>query len=53
MTDKRFWMRNKYREAVDKYQSILEGKRLGESVEWGEALEHLIETHPVGRKLLR
>lgn len=53
LTDKRFWMRNKYREAVDKYQTILAGKRLGESVEWGDALEHLIETHPLARKLLR
>ncbi len=53
LTDKRFWMKNRYREAVDTYATILAGKRLVESVDWGEAIEHLIETHPVTRKLLR
>lgn len=52
-TDKRFWMKNKYREAVDTYATILAGKRLVQSVDWDEALYHMIETHPMARKLLR
>ena len=52
-TDKRFWMRNEHRKAVDTYQTILAAKQLGKDIEWYDALEHLIETHPVTRKLLR
>lgn len=50
-TDKRFWMRNRHKEAVEAYQRILAAKK-DEDLKWEQALEYLIETHPATKKLM-
>ena len=50
-TDKRFWMRNEHKEAVISYQRIL-AKQKDTDVNWEQALEYLIETHPQTKKLM-
>lgn len=50
-TDKRFWMRNPHKEAVEAYQRILAAKK-DSDLKWEQALEHLIETHPATKKLM-
>ena len=53
LTDKRFWMKNGHKDAVEKYRTILEIKRgYSQEIAWETALEHLIETHPATKKLL-
>lgn len=50
-TDKRFWMRNPHKEAVEAFQKILEVKQ-NKDLKFEQALEHLVETHPATRKLM-
>lgn len=50
-TDKRFWMRNRHKEAVDAFQRILAAKQDAD-LKWEQALEYLIETHPATKKLM-
>lgn len=51
MTDKRFWMHNEHKEAVTSYQRIL-AKQKDADINWEQALEHLIETHPQTKRLM-
>lgn len=51
MTDKRFWMHNEHKKAVTSYQRIL-AKQKDTDVNWEQALEHIIETHPATKKLM-
>lgn len=51
LTDKRIWIRNKHKEAVESYQRILAVKA-GRDFNWTETLELLIETHPATKKLM-
>lgn len=50
-TDKRFWMRNPHKEAVDAFQRVLAAKK-DKDLKWEQALEYLIETHPATKKLM-
>jgi hypothetical protein len=50
-TDKRFWMHNEHKQAVESFQRIL-AKQKDTDVNWEQALEYIIETHPQTRKLM-
>lgn len=49
--DKRFWMKDTHVRAVGRYASIVFAKE-GDELSWVQALEHMVETHPVLKKLL-
>lgn len=51
LTSKRFKMRTPHNKAVASFQKILAAKK-DQDVNWEQALEYLIETHPATKKLM-
>lgn len=48
--DKRFLLRNEHNAAVFRYAAKVKGDT-GKELKWEEALEQIIETHPVAKDL--
>lgn len=50
--DKRFLLRNEHNNVVFRYAAKIKGDG-GRELKWEEALEHLIETHPIAKDLFQ
>lgn len=51
LTNKKFWIHNEHKKAVESFQRIL-AKQKDQDVNWETALEYIIETHPATKKLM-